>query len=142
MSTKTLESLDLAIAQKRVSDYSDDVLRTPEDTDDRAESECRLERAIDAFRWIVRAEETIRQATYEGLIDVTPQLAQSIESLYREWLVACEATERLLARELERGCAAPNISEFRDVASEVREKINSTAWVRKSRKFRNESGEC
>jgi hypothetical protein len=34
MSTKTLESLDLAIAQKRVSDYSDELLRTPEDTDD------------------------------------------------------------------------------------------------------------
>lgn len=134
MSAKTLQSLDLAIAQKQVRDLSDSLARVSDEN----EACNRLQEASEAYRWMSRAEESIRQGVYCGLIEFTPQLDEAIELLYREWLASCEATEKLLARHVERGGKPVDARELAELSSAVREKINSMAWVRKSRKFRNE----
>ncbi|HQU47330.1 MAG TPA: hypothetical protein PK867_31295, partial [Pirellulales bacterium] len=78
------------------------------------------------------------QGIYDALIESTPEFDETLQALYREWLVVCVDTEKLLARAVERGHAAAHADEFRGSAAVAREKVNSMAWVRKSRKFRNE----
>lgn len=137
MSTQTLQSLELAIAQKALDEYSATVANGDAEARDTAACQRRLGQAIDSFQWIVRAEETIRQAVYQGLIEFSAELDEAIEALYRGWLVSSEATERVLAEIQE---CPQDAAEFRAITSQARERINAMAWARKSRKFR--SGEA
>ncbi|HET6880434.1 MAG TPA: hypothetical protein VFI31_09780 [Pirellulales bacterium] len=137
MSINAMKSLELAIAEKQLSDYARDAVCASSGADECSQAECRLDRAVEAFRWIARAEEAVRQATYEGLTEFTPQVEESLDSLYRRWLGFSETTECDLIKLDEQGCIAANASEFREVAAQAREKINSMAWLRKSRKLRN-----
>jgi hypothetical protein len=138
MTTRTLESLELAIAQKRLRGYSAELARDGEESEECLECQRRIDEAVEAYRWVTRAEESIRQGVYEGLIEFTTQLDDAIQSLYRDWLALCEQTETLLARHLDRGGDPVDAGELSELSSLAREKINSMAWVRKSRTFRNE----
>lgn len=137
MSTKTLQSLDLAIAQKQVRDLSDALARISHQ-DACQECQYRLQEAVEAYRWITRAEESIRQGVYYGLIECTPHLDEAMQALYRDWVDSSEQTEKLVAHHTECGGEPLDVREFLEVSSLAREKVNSMAWVRKSRKFRSQ----
>lgn len=134
MSTKTLESLELAIAQKALDEYAAAFTDGDAAATEAMAFQRHLQQGIDAFQWIVRAEETLRQAAYQGLIEFSPEIEQSVESLYREWLASSERIEKTFAAGQD---CPPDAAEFRAVTSQVRERINALAWVRKSRRFRS-----
>src|SRR5579883_1610193 len=95
MSTKTLESIELAVAQNCLDEYSSEVMNGDVQSNEAAACERRLSQAIEALNWITRAEESIRQAVYRGLIDFTQELDDALEALHRGWLAPSEMTEKL-----------------------------------------------
>lgn len=123
MATQTLRYLELAIAQKALDEYSAALAGGDAEAIDTVACELRLRQAIDSFQWIVRAEETIRQAVYQGLVDFSAELDEAIEALYRGWLIRCEQTRALIRQQTLAGGELDNIKEF----SQCRE--SAIDWV-------------
>lgn len=133
MSTKTLESLELAIAQKYLDEYSADALDGQRQCEEAAACERRLEQGIEAFKWIARAEETIRQAVYEGLIDFSRELEEAIEALYSGWLAPWEQLQALVREQILQGAELDNVAEFAKCRNSVRDWIERHEWAKASK---------
>ncbi|HEX7380252.1 MAG TPA: hypothetical protein VF278_24260 [Pirellulales bacterium] len=128
MSTKTLESLELAIAQKALDDYSAAFTDGDVDAIEAAAFQRHLQQGIDAFHWIVRAEETLRQAAYQGLINFSPEIEQALEALYRGWLAFCERMRAILRQQLLAGGDFDNAREFGECRSGAIDWIERHEW--------------
>jgi hypothetical protein len=135
MSTKTLESLELVIAQKHLRDYSVDAMNGHHQAE--RPSACqRLLQGIEAFKWIVRAEETIRQAAYDGLLDYSKEVDDALEALYRGWLAPCEQIEALARQEIVQDGELDCAREFAACRDNARDWIERHEWAKASQRSR------
>ncbi|HVA46479.1 MAG TPA: hypothetical protein VNH11_08905 [Pirellulales bacterium] len=132
MSIKTLESLELAVAQKSLDDYSAALANGDVQSLKAVACQRLVQQGIDAFQWIVKAEETIRQAAYQGLIDFSPELDETLEALYRGWLARCEQMQALIRQQILQGGDLDNVSEFARCRDSARDWIERHAWRKAS----------
>jgi hypothetical protein len=93
-----------------------------------------LRLGIDAHKWLRRAEETLREAAYEGLLDFGPELHAAIDALNDAWLQPCEFAERWIAALAAGGYFPENLNEFQAACESVRDRAERRDWqVRASR---------
>lgn len=126
-----MEVLELAIAQKRVSDYSGDSSRVDGETATRSECKNRLQRGIEAYRWISRAEETIREAVAQGLIDhaiYENSILPAIKRVYTDWLTPFEHVEAVVDQQSNGASDADTLAEFRHCGENVRDWLERHEW--------------
>ena len=86
--------------------------------------ECRdcedfLQLGIDAFRWLVRADEIIRSNVYQQKADYDPELDQALETLFVRWLEPSEFANEWIASLLSREFTPDNLDQFRKCEEEV-----------------------
>ena len=133
MTTKTLESLELALAQKSLQEYSAETLNGDVDSEKTAATERRLRQGIEAFKWITRPEETIRQAVYEGLIEFSRDFDGALEALYCGWLAPYERVQALTRQQILRGGELDSVAEFVACRDSVRDWIERHEWAKASK---------
>lgn len=116
-------SLELAMAQRLVKSYVGESGQWKADHRDAMECwNCQewLQKGIDAFRWLQRAEEAFTQAEFHGVHVMTAEERETIEALYVAWLVPCDSTDKWIATLVERGYSPNNLNEFREICEVVR----------------------
>ena len=87
---------------------------------------------IDAYRWLRRAEETMREADYEGIFDFSCQMQDALDTLYIAWLEPCDFVEKWISS-LEACQHRPDNSEdFRRACDDVREIVERRDWSNRS----------
>lgn len=116
-------SLELALAKRLVSSYVDESEQWK--TDHHHAMECWacqewLQRGIDAFHWLQRAEEVFTQAEFHGIYEMSTADRDAIESLYVAWLAPCDPTEEWVATLAGRGYCPENLNEFRSLCERAR----------------------
>lgn len=134
-----MEVLELAIARKRVSDYSGKVTQS-DDTDGCHDCKSRIEDGIEAYHWLRRAEETIREAVYQGLIAhavYESSVLPAIASLFVAWLQPFEQIEALADGQSNGEGKAANLTEFRECRESVRDWLECHEWSSAVKRSRN-----
>jgi hypothetical protein len=86
-----------------------------------------LQVGIDAFQWIVRADEAIRLGVSRGQLAPDAQFDRKLKALARAWLNTCDVVSRLNLWYLSRGKLG-NLAEFRRCEAEMRAMVQS--WQR------------
>lgn len=84
-----------------------------------------LQLGIDAFRWLVNADELINKAIAEGIVEYDPELESKLEELFRRWLVPCQFANDWIDVQLRRGYQPDNLKKFRKCQAEVEAILNS-----------------
>ena len=109
------DTLVFDLAYLKVSRYAhefDDVITRHEDAMECRDCEERLQRGIDALRWLQSAERTLRQADYEGLRTFSPEAQQALYNLYEMWLATCEPANKWIAALGTKGYVPDNLALF------------------------------
>ena len=118
----TVEPLALRIARERVGRYrdeSDDLMRRHAEAIDCRDCEDFLQLGIEAFNWLGRADQTIRQEVFAGRLEHDPEVDSALAALYSEWLKPCGYAEHWVAVQRERGFRVDNLEEFRKCCREA-----------------------
>ena len=121
----TTNPLTLRIARQHVERFQDEAETRPEpfqvrDHDeaiDCFDCEAFLQLGIDAFAWIVRADETIRHAVFSGAFEDHSHL---VSLCFQAWLTPVPYANSWIAACLDRGFDVDNLDEFRECERQVR----------------------
>jgi hypothetical protein len=84
-----------------------------------------LQLGIDAFRWLVEADEVISCAVAKDIIEYDEKVEAEILALFRRWLAPCEFANRWIDVQVKRGYQPDNLSEFRRCEAEVNAIVSS-----------------
>lgn len=125
--------LELELARNSLIDFT---TATPHDqvTARHVEAmECRkceekIQYGIQAFKWLVRAEETIREALYRNLIPPTRDPREALHTLYTAWLEQFEGVSEKIARHKEAGYECSGAAELYECANRVQEWLSDSEW--------------
>jgi hypothetical protein len=79
-----------------------------------------LQLFIDAFHWVTRADEAMREAVYEDIASYDSEAEQIVVDLFQAWLKPCDYAEQWIQFELTQGNSFDNHEEFRQCTAEVR----------------------
>ena len=114
----------LQLAQKRVDDYrrKDETIAAHEDAMACRDCEDFLESGIEAFKWLRRADLTLREAAVAG-IQVPDDAPEAIASLYRAWLVPCPHAQQRIKQQVERDFRLRNLREFQEACEYVKQQV-------------------
>ena len=97
-----------------------------------------IQAGVDAYRWLRRADETLREADYCGLARLTPEIRETVGQLYALWLDAFSQTDAWI-RSLG-GSPPVGFAELVDACEEVREILDGLDWKRRATRARILSG--
>jgi hypothetical protein len=114
----------LFLAEKHIQEYQD---RDAILSQHRQAMKCRdcedfLGLGIQAFKWLKRADQTIREATIKGF-EVTPDVPEALAHLYRGWLLPCAHAEDQIRRQREQGFELRNLEEFEKARNFVEQQV-------------------
>lgn len=114
-------SVALRAARRHVSSFADEceILRNHREAIECRDCEAVLQLGIDAFAWLIRADECIRGAVFSGM-EYDPQADEVIRELFRGWLRPCEPANQWIDALLGKGYHPDNLEEFRRCEREVR----------------------
>ncbi|HVA50529.1 MAG TPA: hypothetical protein VNH11_29560 [Pirellulales bacterium] len=84
-----------------------------------------LQLGIDAFHWLNRADQQLRQEIYAGRLEYDAEVDEALGTLYRLWLRPYEDAEKWVAIQERRGYKIDNLELFRDCFREVRSLVDS-----------------
>lgn len=84
-----------------------------------------LQLGIDAFEWLVRADETIREAVFSGKMPHSAELETAIEKLFVAWQQPCRFANLWIQKQQERGFNLENLDKFQQCEEEVRAIVRS-----------------
>ena len=118
-------SVALRAARRHVNTFTDEseILEDRQDDGDLQDCGDFLQLGIDAFAWLVRADETIRAAVYDGLPH-DRRSDEAVRELLLAWLRPCAKANQWI--QLLGTTAAPaNLDEFRRCEREVRAIVKS-----------------
>ncbi len=120
-------SVALRTARRHVNTFADESEILRDHPHELGSQECEdfLQLGVDAFAWLVRADETIRAAVYEGLPH-DPRSDQALCELFIAWLRPCSSANQWIQVLQTSGGGAPaNLAEFRRSEREVRAIVRS-----------------
>lgn len=114
----------LLIARQRVDAYSqrDALMEQHAEAMKCRDCEDLLHCGIEAYKWLRRADETLREAAKAGF-DVGEEAKEALDLLYRTWLRPCERAERRIREQQELGFTIKNLDEFRAACSFVKRQV-------------------
>lgn len=119
-------SVALRAARRHVNTFTDEseILQDRHENVDLQECEAFLQLGIDAFSWLVRADETIRAAVYEGLSH-DARSDDALRELLVAWLRPCARGNAWIQSLQANGAEPANLAEFRRCVREVRAIVKS-----------------
>lgn len=125
-------------ARKHVYSFSDEseIMRDHREAMACLDCEAILQLGIDAFHWLVRADESARSAAYRG-DEVEEETFDMLAQLFHHWLKPCAVMNAWIAVQGERGYALSNLEEFRKCEREVRAIVDSLTADELSDSVRN-----
>jgi hypothetical protein len=135
------DSLEYQIAQRRVSDFTDEVMDDHHQAMDALDCEDFLEKGIKAEESLARLEETLREAMYLGLLVNPangPGAKEALSTFYRDWLNRCEEADAWATRVIERGYRPANLDRFLQVRESVESRVDQADWMERSAKSRRQ----
>jgi hypothetical protein len=120
-----MTTLAYKIAKRHVEGFASDVSQargsrddggSREDNEARERYDCQaaLQLGIDAYHWLIRADQAIRMA---GEFDA--EVAQAMEALLRQWQKPLPQINGWVDVQLRRGLTLDNLTQFRECESEV-----------------------
>jgi hypothetical protein len=116
------ERLALRHAQVVVKSYADEEGRLREHHEAMECRDCEdfLQLGIDAFDWIVRADQLIREAAYRNVAGLDyAQAERAVRTLCEAWLKPCKQAQAIIAGQTERGFCIENLARFRKCCEEM-----------------------
>lgn len=84
------------------------------------ECESYLQLGIDAFHWLMRADEHYRKAVFSKQLAYDPAFDAAFDHLCVEWLKPTDAAEAWLSSLAARSLSPPNAGEFQECVTEMR----------------------
>lgn len=104
----------LLIAQQRVRAYSERVALIEQHAEAVKCRDCEdlLDCGIEAYKWLRKADESLREAAKAGF-EVSTEVRESLDLLYRTWLRPCAHAERRIREQQEAGFEISNLADFR-----------------------------
>lgn len=108
--------------------------------------ECRdcedfLQLGIDAFRWIQRAYDHMRQCVYDKKVAFSQEAENAVTDLYASWLLPCNHAQKWAQIQLDRGYYPDNLDEFRQCREEVEDILEQRSLLSMGRRARLTSDE-
>ncbi len=130
------DSLEYRLAAHYVDDFADHVMKDHYAAMESYDCQELMEKGILAFEWLDRAEKTIREASYLGIVDFTVDAKESVEKLYGAWLNPCVKVDQWLDNLLAQGYRPANVDRFQECKAEVADRTQRKAWASLARKAR------
>lgn len=133
-------SLIVELAQIQVARYRhdlDEVMKHHVEAMECRDCEEWLQKGIETFQWLQWAEKILRQADYEGLYSFTPEMRQTIVSMYANWLAPRDSVLHWVEELRAKGYLPDYVSEFEtacDIADEIVQKRQFVEVVGRSLK--------
>jgi hypothetical protein len=117
--------LHLKLARRRLRSFQQEsrLRRDHREALDSLDCEALLQLGIDAYDWLVRADQASRKSILVGAAEHDPQVEQALETLLRAWLRAAELADAWIAKVQERGHALATLSQFRECEDQVRASV-------------------
>lgn len=119
------ESRALQFARQKVESYTDEVMRSHYEAMDCLDCETYLQLGIEAFRWLVWADQAIRRAVFADKTAYESEVEEALRSLFVAWLRPCDSAEKWIEVQRDRGFEVDNADEFRRCCEEVRAIVRS-----------------
>jgi hypothetical protein len=119
-------SLALRAARRHVNTFADEseIVQDRRDAIGSLDCDAFLQLGIDAFAWLIRADETIRASVYSGAPH-NPHADQALQELFVAWLRPCALANQWIAEQQQRGQNLANAEAFRKCEREVRSIVRS-----------------
>jgi hypothetical protein len=138
------EPLELELARFEVEQYEniadeDVIVHESRQAQDSMDCEEFLNRGIQSYTSIECGERTLYRAHSAGLIDVTPELEQEIETIRRRWLRPCGFAESWIATCHKNGYQIRNLEEFRQCCRRANEWFDRAAEFHRAKAIRDEA---
>jgi hypothetical protein len=113
--------LALREARRHVCTFTDEaeIMRNHREAMECHDCEAFLQLGIDAFNWLVRADQTIRKAVFSGG-EYDAEADEAIQELFKAWLKPCAFANQWIAVQEQRHYHLANLEEFRKCEQEVR----------------------
>ena len=124
------DSLAFRTARNLIQSYRgemEDLIERHEEASACRDCEDFLQLGIEAYHWLIRADQAIRGAIYEGKIEYDADLEKTLAALYADWLKPCDYAERWIAATIGRGFAVEHLEEFGKCCEEVRAIVENNA---------------
>lgn len=120
-----MSALHLRVAARHLHGFEKEshALNEHHDAMDSLDCEAFLQLGIDAYHWLVRADEVNRKGIANGGVDYDPQVEAALETQFRRWIAPCDAAQDWIAKVTGRGYDLQNLAEFRNCELEVRSLI-------------------
>lgn len=123
-------SLALRYARRNIqtfSDQSEDLMGRHFEAMDCRDCEAFLQLGIDAFGWLVRADQVAHAKAREDSVaeHQFAEIAESLRLLFRAWLGPCEFAENWIADQEAREYVVENAHRFREYREEVEAVVES-----------------
>lgn len=117
----------LRTARRHVANFADEceIMRGHREAMECRDCDTVMQLGIDAFAWLIRADECLRAAVYEGM-GYDADADEAIRELFRGWLRPCEPVNKWIEIQAQRGYHLDNLEEFRKCEREVRSIVK--AW--------------
>jgi len=122
-------SFDFAV--RRTEEFSNTITARDKVVKDHHEAmDCRnceeyLCAGIESYHWIMRADESIHSALYDGEIEADSEAFTKLQELLLMWLDACRATKVWAEENVTKGYDVDNLDEFRVCLKEVEAIVKS-----------------
>lgn len=131
--------LALILARRRIHEYADGTASWARHHADAME--CRgceeiLHKGINAYKWLRRAEETMREADSEGLFDFDSELRSGVGELYEAWLQPLPLLENWIVTLQQKGFCLDNLAEFEATREAVQDAIDQKDWQSRATRAR------
>jgi hypothetical protein len=116
-----MSTLALREARRHVNTFTDEseIMQSHQQAMECLDCEAFLQVGIDAFRWLIRADETIRRSIYRGLAQYDKDTDQALRGLFIAWLRPCKIANQWIAVQQGRAYHLDNLDEFRGCEREV-----------------------
>ncbi|MDZ4784019.1 MAG: hypothetical protein SGJ19_27540 [Planctomycetia bacterium] len=85
-----------------------------------AECESFLQLGIDAFHWLIRADEQYRKAVFSGALEYDSSFDASFDEMAQRWLKSGAAADAWIESLAGRGLAPANLHDFRECLRQIR----------------------
>lgn len=116
------ESLYAQQAKKHVADFEieSQVMRDHRAAMDCGDCDAVLHMGVEAFGWIIQADNLYRRELYDGKVEHSPAFENALDLLFVAWLRSCETTSAWILRVCETGYHLDHLEKFRECEAEVR----------------------
>jgi hypothetical protein len=97
----------------------DAVIEASRQADDCRDCEDFLQLGIDAFDWLIRADQKIREAIFDGAEGFDPLVEDALRLLCQRWLKPCEHARKWAVIQFNRGYKVDNLDRFNECCEEM-----------------------